>query len=373
MNALSNFITPQRLVSTGRAIYNQIQPRALNFGMRTRSGGGYRTPRRTPTRARLRTRANPRPTRGFVNSGHGISTQHDVSHVYRKKRMPRRKRKRWTRFIKKVDAVAERNLGSRTVVFNLTQSFTNNTSGLQVLGYAALYSAESTTASTMNDLAQIGAFENLNGAPTAADDATIWASTKIIFKSAILDLTFRNASSVESGGALVADSRGKMEVDVYELISPKQWDDIVNIHLTTIAPFVTADADTSVIKNAAGGTTVSLTKRGVTPWDLPLALSQWGIKILKKTKYFVPNQDTFTYQIRDPRRRMMTQVGMQRLASCNKPKWTRHVLFIAKLVPGLTVGVGDGLWTESIRIGTTRKYLYKIQGINDDRDVYAAL
>ena len=136
----------------------------------------------------------------YVHGGQGISTQHDVSRVYRKKRMPRRKRKRWTRFIRKVDAVAERNLGSRTVVFNVTTSWTNQVAGLQDVGYCALYPASSPTASggvtIMNDLAQIGTFENVNLNPTAADGSTIWASTKIIFKSAVLDITFRNASSV---------------------------------------------------------------------------------------------------------------------------------------------------------------------------------
>lgn len=372
-NALAN-ITPQRLTSVARGAYrlarsafDNMRLRDTRHSYRTGTIGPFRSARRGyPSR-------RPMPMRGFRTSGNGVSTQHDVTRVYKKRRMPRRKRKRWTRFIKKVDAVAERNLGSRTVVMNILISGSNTTSGNQLLGSVALYPASSPTAgggsTYFNDLAQIGLLENLNANPTAADGATIWASTKIIFHSAILDITFRNSSSVSDGTNQVADARGKMEVDVYEIVSNKQWSDSANTMLTTIGPFTIADSDTLVIKGT-GGSTVSLSKRGVTPFDLPLALSQYGIKILKKTKYFVPNQDTFTYQIRDPKRRVITQVGMQRLEGCNKPRWTRHVLIVAKLVPGLTIGTGTNEWTESIRVGCTRKYLYKIEGINDDRDIY---
>ena len=84
------------------------------------------------------------------------------------------------------------------------------------------------------------------------------------------------------------------------------------------------------------------------------------------------NNDTFTYQVRDPKRRVITEEKMREAVGGNLPRWTRHLLIIFKLVPGLTVGSTDGTYKEQLYMGITRKYFYKIEGVNADRDRYLA-
>lgn len=213
-------------------------------------------------------------------------------------------------------------------------------------------------------------YENASD-PTAAAGITVADTTKFLFKSAVLDVTIRNTSTLNVLGTQTPDSRGKMEIDVYEIISPKEWVDSASNYYTLGSCFTKGDGLTPRIGGA--GTGLDLALRGVTPWDVPAALSYFRLKILKKTKYFVNNGDTFTYQVRDPKRRVMMQERLEKMAGVNVPRWSRHVLFIGKLVPGNTLGSGVGTWTESMTFGITRKYFYKIEGANDDRDRYAVL
>jgi len=342
---------------------------ARGYNYLTRRGRGTKRFRSNSNAVSRMTRRRTAFGRG-VHSGQGVTVQHDERRIYSKRTMPRRRKRVWKRFSRKVNAVAEKDLGSRTVVFNVPVNNSNTNPANQVLLSLALYSGKNTSFSYLNDLAQISVYENV-GDPTSNAGINISDTTKFIFKSAVLDLTFRNTSTVNVGGVQTPDSRGKMEVDVYEIISSKEWTDS-STNYGDIGALFTRGADiTKKLNNA--GTAIDLGLRGVTPWDLPAALSYFRLKILKKTKYFVNNGDTFTYQVRDPKRRVMIQERLEKIPGGNVPRWSRYVLFIAKLVPGNTVGTASGEWTESITIGVTRKYLYKVEGANDDRHRYAVL
>jgi len=310
-----------------------------------------------------------RPRPAGVRSGQGVTVQHDARTIYRSKRMPRRRRKIWKRFTNKVHAVAEKDMGSRTVVFNYADVFTNTTGGNHGVAYMALYPGASDTGTTgkvwLNDLTNMSGYEN-TGNPTAAAGITIDNNTKWVFKSAILDITFRNSSTLNVGGVQTPASEAKLEVDVYEFISGKVWQDTGSTSQTAVDAFGKGSSNTLNIGGA--GTGIDISTRGATPWDIPMALGYYKIKILRKTKYFVNNGDTFTYQIRDPKRRVMMQESMQRIGGPNVPRWTRHLLVIFKLVPGLTVGSAPATYTESLTFGLTRKYFYKVEGANEDRD-----
>lgn len=221
----------------------------------------------------------------------------------------------------------------------------------------------------MADISTLSALEN-TGNPTAAAGITVSDTTKFLLQSAILDVTFRNTSGYRESGSVGPASEAKLEVDVYELISSKEWRDSSAAYPNIYE--VLYRGATMTLNGAGAGTGIDPLLRGVTPWDIPAALSYFKLKILKKTKYFVNNGDTFTYQIRDPKRRVMMQENMEKLEGGNKPGWSRHLLVLFKLVPGLTIGSTDGTYTESLTFGITRKYLYKIEGANEDRDRYLA-
>ena len=54
----------------------------------------------------------------------------------------------------------------------------------------------------------------------------------------------------------------------------------------------------------------------------------------------------------------------------NVPKITKHLLVVAKLVPGLTYGTADGQYEAKLDSGITRKYAFVVEGINDRRSAY---
>lgn len=314
---------------------------------------------RSRNRAGLVMQRRNRPT-----SGNGITAQHDRRTIYVKKRMPRGRRRRWRKFVQRVNFVNEKDMGTRTAVFNVSQSFSNNASGFQCVGSVALYGQKSTT-SYYNDLSNIGALENA-GNPTAAAGVTVDNTSKFRFQSAVLDITFRNESGVSNGTVYQYDSRGTMEVDIYECTVGDGAEETGTSYQTFESLLAT---NTSVQKLANASAAVAYNQRGVTPFDLTYALGRWKIRVLKKTKYVLNNGQCATYQMRDPRRRSCQSKDLLNQDGFNRPGWTKVLFFVAKLVPGNPLGVvtGSGNWQEQLDIGITRKYMYKIEGVNEDR------
>jgi len=353
---------------------------ARSMAGRTRSGKRFRyNPSAGFTRrVRFRGATSSSSSRAFrprpagVRSGLGVTVQHDARRIYQRKRMPRRRRQAWKRFGNKVHAIAEQDLGSRMVVFNKSQAFTNTDPAKHGIGYCALWSAAGAGDSFMADVSNMSGYENVGANPTAAAGTTVSDTTKFLFKSAILDVTLANRSGInsDSGATITPVSEAKLEVDVYELISGREWTDALGAK-SDISSVLTA-AQSMQLDLGGTGTGISLNARGVTPWEMPAALSYYRLKILKKTKYFVNNGDTFTYQIRDPKRHVMMQERMQQFEGGNIPRLSRHILIVFKVVPGLTVGTANGTYTERIYLGITRKYFYKIEGATEDRDRYLA-
>lgn len=313
----------------------------------------------------LRRSKRQRSARRINVGGRGITQQHDVARIYRKKYMTKYKKRRWRKFVRRVHAVAEKDYGSRTVVFNDRLDIENITNGNQVCLTCCLY-PQTSTVNHLNDLNTIASVENFENNPTSAAGITVEKSTKFLFQSGVLDLTVRNSSFNNT----TPTSGVKMEVDVYELILRK--DAIVGAtaqgSLSTLLN--NASADTKVLN--ATGSSVEIIRRGCTPWDLPYCISRYGLKILSKKKYFLESGGTFTYQVRDPARHVLDQNDMNDRQGFNRPKLTRIVYFIGKLVPGFTLGATGDTYRERLDVGVTRKYLYKIEGANDDRDVYEA-
>lgn len=363
---MTDWLVPFRRNVTSMRTRSGLQYRPQRGGTRQWSGPSLSRARmaaqRTFSRSRTMTR-NRRQTNGL-----GITTQHDERRIYRKKSMPRRQRVRWKRFKNKVLAVSEKDLGSRTTLFNAGYSFGNVDPAAHNNFGIALYSNTSTTA-YLNDLDTI--VNDEVGAWTAATGAVVDKQSKFIFKSAILDLTFRNSSTFTAIATPNPDSSAKLETDVYEILVNGITDDASGTYQTLTALFTSGAADT--LTTGGAGTGIAANRRGSSPWDFPAALSKFKIKILKKTKFMTPNGDTFTYQMRDPKRRVATKQSLDVANGCNKQGWTRWIWVISKLVPGLAVGTGAGTYQESLDVGITRKYFYKIEGVSEDRDIFHAV
>lgn len=346
--------------------------RKFNEYMRTRSGRNYnnRLPSR-PQRLRIQNRPSARRiSRPPQTSGVGVTQNYDRKLVYRKKRMPRRRKRRWVKFCRKIKAVADRDLGTRTVVMNKLLQLSGTTPGQHLIGTVSLYGQQSTN-TVHNDLFRISEYENTAN-PTTADGITVDRTTKVMFKSGVMDLTIKNQSYIPNGAVAVA---AEAELDIYELTVGKvppgesDFNDPVDFFNQSLI------SDVKKIKAPVSGSDIVIEKRGVTPFDCPTALSRYKIKIWKKTKYLLSPGQSMTYQIRDPKNRYVTRASLSDMNSCIRPGWTKILLFIAKVVgvdhrPGAEGDAGVGCF---LQLGITRKYTYKIEGANEDRDVYETL
>lgn len=304
-------------------------------------------------------RYRKRPTTGI-----GVTEQHDSRLIYKKKSMPRGKKKKWKAFRNKVLAVSEKDLGTQQIVFNKVLTGTNTTSGNQCLVTFGLYTLKSSQ-THYNDLQRIS---NYVGAAvsTVATGLSVDPSTKIMFQSAVLDITIRNAST--NNGA--PDSAARMEVDVYELTMSHTAEETGSTYDTIEAVFNENPAQCRPI--GGSGTEISYALRGVTPFENSYVLSRFGIRISRKTKYQISNGDQVTYQMRDPRRHSMSFREMNNQDGFNKPNLTRLIYIVGRVAPGLTVGaIGTpGVYQEVLSVGLTRKYSFKVENWSEDRTAY---
>lgn len=346
----------------GELVRSGVRSAAMAFGRYgmnrfRRYMSGVRSARRTAfSRSRTRTRTRRRR----VSSGRGITNEFDRKLIYRKRRMPRRMRNRWRRFSQKVNAVTEKSLAPITVVLNDRDShslnFTLAAENTQQLGAYPLYSCQSGIRTWYNDL------YNLLSNYATADDETV----KFLFQSAVLDITFQNSSTLNASS--INAYAPTLEVDVYEIIC--------NMSLATegngagpIEAFADAASTTPDLPGAAAG--IELTSRGCTPWDLPQALSQWKLRILKKTKYLLKPGEVFTYQMRDPRRHVFTKDSILEESAANIPGVTKWILPIWKATPA-TLGDDTVPDVVGLDVGVTRKYMWKIDSIATKKDAYKA-
>ena len=83
---------------------------------------------------------------------------------------------------------------------------------------------------------------------------------------------------------------------------------------------------------------------------------------------FIPNGQTITWQIRDPKRHVCRYGELEKNDGWVRPGWTRTFFLIYKLVPGLAVGAVAGTFQQGVSIGSTRKYSYKVEGFNEPRE-----
>lgn len=360
--SLSSYLTPPMRTRSGR----RYSPYGRSSSSRNRMSAARSAARRIARSRTLTTRRRlTRNTTGILGGQNA-----DERLIYRRKRMPRSKRRVWARFVKKVNAVDERDLGTRTVLFNskIAQVYTDDTKQGS-LGIA-LYPFVNTSNGWLNDLQQIGQLEN-EGDPTAAAGATIERNSKIMFHSAVMDVTIRNTTqsiiTIPPEGPPVTSlsTQAALEMDVYEFYMRKEASDGAN-PVNSMSDVINQWDEKEIGGTGVG---IGIQDRGATPFELGSALGRFGIKILKKTKYFIPPGQTITFQCRDPRRHEIRYGELERNEGWNRSGWTKCFFMVYKVVPGLLVSTTDlnGV-IPGIDVGLTRKYMYKVEGFNEPRE-----
>lgn len=276
--------------------------------------------------------------------GIGVTTQHDVVSQYKKSYMPKKKKKAWRKFTRKVTAAVDKHLGTRSIVRNYTFLGLIPAGTQQAYMDFGLYTlGDSWTGATggvidlWRDVANIGVAVGL-GDPNAAAGASDNSAKKMEFRSAVLDFTFKNQSSTSG-----------LEIDVYMIVPKKGARGSANSDVTTIMNNGWLNTGTP-----AGGTNLTTGTRGVTPWQSSALCRRFTI--LTKKKYFIPAGNTFTYQYRDPKN---YTVDTNRFANggfsyYGLPHMNKMILMCIKRIVGENAGVGH-----DFAIGITRTYTMK--------------
>lgn len=279
-------------------------------------------------------------------SGSGVTTQFDRTVQYRRKRMPRRKRKRWVNFVKKASYVEDKKLASNVVVFNNSLDRTIPDTEQQ---YAVvhMYGGNGEADDVGITSAEIGLRDIKNLCDN--DDLVDSYNEQLIFKSAVLDMTINNTGV------------GKLELDIYEIV-PYTRD--ARSATSWTQDQISAQSNTPGI---GGSTSLNIVQRGVTPFDFPL-MSKLGYRVLKKTKFFTAAGQAFTYQMRDAKNRYFPCSRVY--SSQNELNYimngmTKSLLIIGKIV------VGDEAGTQKFTVGCTRRYVYSVKQANQNLDWYS--
>lgn len=300
-------------------------------------------------------RAGYRAARGRGGGGNragyakSITAQHDTKTVYKKSRMPRRKRKRWAKFVKKVVAATD-DRGTQTFLFNKAHSETKVSlvGGMsqQALVCAHLYGKNGQLAAGElgnRDLYEI--CQSLIGG--GVDD-----SAKIRFMSGVLDITVTNQ---RNPGIPENTYEGPLEVDLYHIVYPSNKQLVVN------GLGQAYDTATTKVNGGYGLPKVNINDRGATPFDIGQASAITGLKILSKKKYYMGYGQAFTYQIRDPKNYQF-DVGTHNDKFCfYQPKMTQSLMIVAKP----TALIGDNQAFNFI-VGATRSYKLQVEGVSAD-------
>lgn len=252
-------------------------------------------------RSRTQTRIRP-AGRDFG----GVTTQHDQRTIYRAKKMPYRKKKKWVAFTKKVKAVEISDRAKSTLLINSSQVLSVPAIA-QSWTESHLYSFNSTSVGNRDIailLEDINTYKKVN----SSGDVTLGTNSgieiinpsdvnqqqsrkEILFSSATLDNTFTNSGPVG------------IEMDLYTINYPRQSTgtndsflgavDTNNQNVSTINVMVgTVSTPTANIQRGS---------RGCTLFDMAYGMSRTGAKIIKKEKFFIAPGNSITKNIRDPK------------------------------------------------------------------------
>jgi len=237
-----------------------------------------------------------------------ISTQHDVANRYRKKRMPRRKRKAWGRFSRKVKHVM--------LQMNALQSFTSDNYN-RVITWAAQAQATfgqmlgGVNATDNDEL--LAMFKSVYGAALGINSIDKY---KLFIKALCLDIQLRNTGA----SACI--------VDVYELVC-RTGDKLANrIEVSYTNAF--NEQSTALVGGKFS------TNPATTPFQNPLFTSMW--RIVSKKEMLLGGGQITTMQMRMPYNKMFYGKKLENNEQA-VPGFTRAYLFQVRGVPENLLGV----------------------------------
>lgn len=256
-----------------------------------------------------------------------LTTQYDARRLYRYKRMPRRKRRAWVRFTRKVKAVT--NLLANQYLSYTSTANQSPSAGSQAFGYALLYGVNGVTPGHGND----DLFKIYPDLGFAAIE-----QFKLHFKSATLDAEWSTPTTNTSSVTL----------DIYEVMCRK---DIAASTANNLSDLF-FEGIAALSPTPGSGFVLSATQVGVTPFMSKLFCQ--NVKILSKTRVLMSPGQTCHREVRDPKNRTI-QWTDQMNHIMSKAGWTRGFFWVAEAVT-------DGsLFSPAFRINYANCRNYSVQ------------
>lgn len=255
--------------------------------------------------------------------------------LYRRRRMPRRKKYRWKKFQRKVTAALYKKIGLRAFQGTVVAADKTSSNGTQVVWDNVLYGANGTAGTGWDDMKDL-----------IDNDDSINAYNKIQLDSAVLDVTFHNAGE------------NSAEIDVYKFVTRKAFD------AGTLTALYTEQTNANV---DIGVTVTGLSQNRIwwTPFDTPGA-SKFA-RIMSVRKYVVGAGQTVTLQLREKLNKTILASDITNEAQCNIPFFTKGFLAIAK---GITTAAATACPAVTIASVTARKYHYRLLENSENADGY---
>ncbi|UYD39086.1 MAG: capsid protein [Wigfec virus K19_450] len=283
-------------------------------------------------------------TQKRTTSGRGVSGHYDRSFIYRRRRAPARVRRRAKRSFRSFKSKVLKMKGHRTLITNQSITVSGNVNEQAVKSFV-LYGGRSDGLSNQSargydDMNDMRSRDYMIGDTTGdAQQRFTGGDIKWLVKTGIMDMTIENTSAFS------------LELDVYEFICGKIHDPtgFVEDVEQAIAYY---QAEVKSPGAATNLPTLYQTNRGVTPFEFGSAMAKFGMKILKKTKYFITEGGVITYQIRNSKI-CSFNVSVYDDASPTT-RYTRGVYVVSKPTPGSASEAHEYI------VGMTRKYKYVV-------------
>lgn len=298
-----------------------------------------------------------------VRGGTGVTTQHDSKVIYRRKRAPRKKRRRAKKAMRSFKSKMLKLKGHRQMMCNNVLTVTSGASSQSVKSFVIYGGRIDNVAGVAPSDAVYRGYDDMNdmrrrdymlGDSTGdAQNRFAPGDVKWYVKTAVMDCTIQNI-----------DATIGIEMDVYEFTVGKFQYNPADARAYDVESQIQNYNQDTYLPGAsnAGLTILTQTMRGATPFEFGPALSKMKMKILKKTKYFIPPGNTITYQLRDTKCRTMTHAVFRD----NVPTTyaTRGIYIVSKPV------IHSAGYESSYKIGFTRKYKYVVDSSATDRTAW---
>lgn len=281
-------------------------------------------------------RAYVKARRRSTSTGRMSTFQKDQVQMYRKKRMPKKKRKRWVRLIKQHNALEQNGLGLHTLIITDNNTITSLVGSQDVIELGAM---------TNNGPVLAPRHNRLNHLSQLSDNETAQATQKFNMVSYRQDITIANSGT------------SVCEIDIYTIVPIKK-----GINSTT--------EDTAIEFWQKGYANANAMNLDPKPTIFDLGASPFSsryfsqhFKIVKVKRVYLGTGNCTSWTISKPGNRQIKMETLQNNATAYIPGMSSCQLIIFRGCP--TAASAAGAATLSWNVQTTLNY--KLEGDTENR------